>query len=81
MPAKRELSMRHMWNGRPGKLFFQTFHPAGTMRSYVRPVSAALDRWPRCSSRSEWQIKYTRCERIVALGLSRLGNSPRGVIV
>ena len=37
---------RHMWNGPPGKHFLQTFHPTGTVRSYVRPFSAVIDRWP-----------------------------------
>ena len=36
----------HMWNGPPGKHFLQTFHPTGTVRSYVRPFSAVIDRWP-----------------------------------
>ena len=31
----------HMWNGPRGKDFFQTRHHAGTVRSYVRPLSAA----------------------------------------
>ena len=26
---------------------FSGFHPSGTVRSYVRPFSAAHDRWPR----------------------------------
>jgi hypothetical protein len=30
----------------PGKCFRQTFHPGGTVRSYVRPFSAVIDRWP-----------------------------------
>ena len=30
----------------PGKCFLQTFHPAGTVRSYVRHFSAVMDRWP-----------------------------------
>lgn len=29
-----------------GKCFLQTFHPAGKVRSYVRPFSAVIDRWP-----------------------------------
>ena len=29
------------------QVLFQTIHPTGTVRSYVRPVSAVLDRWPR----------------------------------
>jgi hypothetical protein len=33
---------RHMWNGPAGKRFFQTFHPAGSVRSYVRPHVRAL---------------------------------------
>ena len=37
---------RHMWNGPPGKHFLQTLHPAGTVRSYVRPFSAVIDRRP-----------------------------------
>ena len=37
----------HMWNGPLGKGFFRTFDHSGTVRSYVRPVSAAFDRWPR----------------------------------
>ena len=36
----------HMWNGPAGKCFFQMDHHAGTVRSYVRPFSAAFDRWP-----------------------------------
>jgi hypothetical protein len=36
----------HMWNGPAGKCYFQTFNHLGTVRSYVRPVSAAFDRWP-----------------------------------
>jgi transposase len=27
--------------------FIQTVHSAGTVRSYVRPVNAVMDRWPR----------------------------------
>jgi hypothetical protein len=38
---------RHMWNGPAGKCFFEKIHPAGTVRSYVRPFSAVVDRWPR----------------------------------
>lgn len=38
---------RHMWNGPRCKGFFSRFHHAGTVRSYVRPLSAAHDRWPR----------------------------------
>jgi hypothetical protein len=32
--------LSHMWNGPPGKVFFQTYHHPGTVRSYVRPFSA-----------------------------------------
>ena len=28
------------------QVLFKTIHPAGTVRSYVRPFSAAMDRWP-----------------------------------
>jgi hypothetical protein len=38
---------RHMWNGPQCKGFFSRFHHAGTVRSYVRPLCAAYDRWPR----------------------------------
>jgi hypothetical protein len=31
-----------MWNGPEGKCFLQTIHPAGTVRSYVRPCCAVL---------------------------------------
>lgn len=31
-----QVMARHMWNGPAGKRFFQTFHPAGSVRSYVR---------------------------------------------
>ena len=46
MGKEAATAARHMWNGPPGKRFFQTFHPAGTVRSYVRPFSAVMDRWP-----------------------------------
>jgi len=38
----RGCGQRHMWNGPPGKRFLQTFPPAGTLRSYVRPHMRAL---------------------------------------
>jgi dienelactone hydrolase len=41
------LAARHMWNGPQCKGFFSRFHHAGTVRSYVRPLCAAYDRWPR----------------------------------
>jgi hypothetical protein len=35
--------LSHMWNGPPGKGFFQTVHHPGTVRSYVRfPEAASL---------------------------------------
>jgi hypothetical protein len=34
-------SLSHMWNGPRGKDVFQTHHHAGTVQSYVRPLSAA----------------------------------------
>jgi transposase len=46
-PGEVEATLaRHMWNGPLGKHFLQTFHPTGTVRSYVRPFSAVIDRWP-----------------------------------
>ena len=37
----------HMWNGPLSKSSRHSIHRMGTVRSYVRPVSAACDRWPR----------------------------------
>jgi hypothetical protein len=65
----------HMWNGPLGKGLFQTVHRAGTVRSYVRPFSAAYTAGLDEVRDARGGITIARCERSAKDGLSRFGIS------